>query len=450
MSEVIATSRITLIVGLGVTGLSVARFLTQQGQRFMVADTSLSESQQARFYDEFPGVGLLAGDLDYCQWQGVSEIVLSPGVPRKHPAMVAAINDGVPVIGDIELFARFANAPVIGITGSNGKTTVTTLVGRMAEEAGKKVAVGGNLGTPALELLAEDVELYVLELSSFQLESTSVLKPLAATILNVSADHMDRYDNLQQYHNAKQRIYFGCQNIIVNRDDLLTHPPLSGDAQVIKFGLGEPDLKDFGLRKDGDCTYLAHGLRNLMPVDNLLIRGKHNQQNALAALALGHAAGLEEGSMLRTLAQFEGLPHRCQLVADIDGVAYINDSKATNVGATQAALAGLSGEQKKIVLIAGGVGKGASFAPLQPSLTRHVKALVTIGSDGDKIAALCEGRLPVTACSSLKEAVETARQYAQSGEIVLLSPACASFDMFENYQDRGNQFCELVEALCQP
>lgn len=449
MSSVIATSQIILIVGLGVTGLSVARFLAQRGQRFVVADASLSAERLSNFQHEFPHVTVIAGELTYSQWQGVSEIVLSPGVPRRHPAIVAAIADGIPVIGDIELFARFAKAPVIAITGSNGKTTVTTLVGKMAEMAGKRVAVGGNVGTPALDLLADDVDLYVLELSSFQLESTTHLKPAAATILNITADHMDRYDNLQQYHIAKQRVYFDCQKIIINRDDVLTHPPLSGSAQVIKFGSAEPDLKDFGLRDDDGRVYLAHGLRNLMPVDELLIRGKHNYMNALAALALGHGVGLDINAMLRALAEFKGLPHRCEYVATIKEVTYFNDSKATNVGATQAALDGLAGLQSNIVLIAGGEGKGADFTPLRKSLVHHVKALVTIGTDGDAIAQLCVDKLPVTACATLKEAVVKASHYAQAGDIVLLSPACASFDMFANYQDRGNQYRQLVEGLCR-
>lgn len=448
MSELIASSQVTLIVGLGVTGLSVARFLAKQGRRFMVADANISAQRLQEFCREFGEVTVFSGELDYAKWSDVSEIVLSPGVPRSHPAIAAAIADAVPVIGDIELFARSVNAPVIAITGSNGKTTVTTLVGHMAENDGKKVAVGGNIGTPALDLLAADVELYVLELSSFQLESTTSLQPLAATILNISNDHMDRYANLQQYHLAKQRIYFNCQYIVVNRDDVLTHPPLSADAKVIKFGLGEPDLKDFGVREETGEFYLARGLKQLIGVNKLRIHGKHNQLNALAALALGHAAGLDEPNMLRALAEFKGLPHRCEYVATAGGVVFINDSKATNVGATQAALAGLA-QDRNIVLIAGGVGKGADFSPLQVSFKQHVKALLTIGQDGNKLAELCAGDLPVEKCRSLNHAVATAKQFARQGDVVLLSPACASFDMFADYVDRGNQFRQAVEALCQ-
>ena len=449
MSNVIASSQVSLIVGLGVTGWAVARFLTERNQRFVVADADINEQRLQQFKDEFPGVNVLLGELDCRQWHGVNEVILSPGVPRAHPAIVAALAEGIPVIGDIELFARNVSAPVIAITGSNGKTTVTTLLGEMAQQAQKKVAVGGNIGTPALELLAEDVQLYILELSSFQLESTSSLKPLAASILNVTADHLDRYDNFQQYHSAKQRIYFGCEKVVVNRDDLLSHPPIASHAQVIQFGLREPDLKDFGVRIEDNREYLAHGLHNIIAVEELLILGKHNQANALAALALGYAAGLDEAAMLRALTQFKGLPHRCEYVAKWNSVSFVNDSKATNVGATQAAINGLSGQEKNIVLIAGGEGKGADFTPLARSFNQHVKALVTMGADGDKISQIAMDSIPHSACSSLSEAVLKATDYAAPGDIVLLSPACASFDMFKNYQDRGQQFRQLVEALCR-
>lgn len=449
MPELIATSQVTLIVGLGITGLSVARFLARQGQQFVLADAAMASSRVAEIEREFPHATVYVGDFDYAQWQGVSEIILSPGVPRDHPAVVAAIADQVPVIGDIELFSRYVQAPVIAITGSNGKTTVTTLVGEMAARAGKRVAVGGNVGTPALDLLSDDVEIYVLELSSFQLESTSSLRPLAATILNISADHMDRYgNNIARYHSAKQRIYFGCQKVVINRDDVLTHPPLAGDVQVIKFGMGEPDLKDFGLRCDHDQVWLAHGLRNLLPVNDLLIRGTHNYLNALAALALGHAAGLDEAAMLQALSAFRGLPHRCEFIAEVAGVAFVNDSKATNVGATQAALFGLGSASKNIILIAGGVGKGADFTSLKPSIARHVKAMITIGNDGAKLAAQCGQDIPTQGCESLQAAVAAAAACASPGDIVLLSPACASFDMFDNYQHRGECFRRIVEELC--
>lgn len=449
MAALIATSRIALIVGLGVTGFSVARYLARQGRVFMVADKAPKPESLARFAAEFPGVQIFTGDFDYQQWSGISEIILSPGVPRKHPAIAAAIADGVPVIGDIELFVREARAPIVAITGSNGKTTVTTLVGEMAKKAGVAVKVGGNVGTPALDLLGENVQLYVLELSSFQLESTFSLRAAAATVLNISPDHMDRYTDLAEYHFTKQRIYLNAKHLIVNRDDLLTHPPLSQEAQVTRFGIGEPDLKDFGLRRENGHLFLAYGLRELLGANELRIRGLHNLANALAALALGRAVGLQEEAMLAAVREFPGLPHRCQLVARHLGIDYVNDSKATNIGATEAALQGLAGPTPNIVLIAGGDGKGADFSSLASIVKTSVKAMTLIGKDAEQIAEVCAPLVPAVRCGTLQEAVEKAAKFATAGDIVLLSPACASLDMFKNYEDRGEQFRLLVEHLCQ-
>jgi len=448
MSALIATSEMSMIVGLGITGLSVARYLTRSGRAFVVADKAPKAESLALFQREFPGAELLIGEFDYAQWQGVTEIILSPGVPRKHPAISAALADGLPVIGDIELFVRAARAPIVAITGANGKTTVTTLVGEMAKNAGIMVRVGGNLGTPALDLLDDKAALYVLELSSFQLESTFSLKAAAATILNITPDHMDRYDNLQEYAFTKQRIYKYAQHLVVNRDDPLTLPPLAQDAQVTRFGLADPDLKDFGLRLEDNHRFLAHGLRNLLDVSELKLRGLHNYANALAALALGRAVGISEDVMLDTLRRFSGLPHRCELVAQHHGVDFINDSKATNIGATEAALSGLAKERPNIVLIAGGDGKGADFAPLAEVIRRSVKAVTLIGKDATRFAQVCPSSMPVVICGNFAEAVRKATEFATPGDTVLLSPACASLDMFKNYEDRGQQFRQLVEELC--
>jgi UDP-N-acetylmuramoylalanine--D-glutamate ligase len=449
MSALIATNRFALIVGLGVTGFSVARYLTRQGRAFAVADKLLSTESSERFRAEFPDVRVITGELDYQQWQGVSEIILSPGVPRKHPAIAAALADGVEVIGDIELFVRQARAPIVAITGSNGKTTVTTLLGEMAEAAGVAVKVGGNLGTPALDLLDDAAQLYVLELSSFQLESTFSLKAAAATVLNVSPDHMDRYDGLGDYHRTKQRIYLHATHLVINRDDALTHPPMALNAQITRFTAGEPDLKDFGVHRQDDRQYLAHGLRTLLEISELKIRGSHNLANALAALALGRAVGLAEEAMLTALRAFPGLPHRCQLVAQKNGIDFINDSKATNIGATEAALTGLAVGRPNIVLIAGGDGKGADFLPLAEVVKRSVKAMTLIGKDAEKLAEVCAPLVPIARCTTLLEAVERALEYATPGDIVLLSPACASLDMFKSYEDRGEQFRAIAEYLCR-
>lgn len=449
MEPIIASKNRTLIVGLGVTGLSVARYLAKQGQSFMVADSRLDPPMLSQFQQQFPDTKILLGPLTFSHWQGISEIVLSPGLPRTEPAIVEAIAAGLSVVGDIELFARAVRAPVVAITGSNGKTTVTTLLGLMALKAGFQSGVGGNLGVPALDLLDDAAQLYVLELSSFQLESINKLTAKAATVLNVTADHMDRYANLHDYKLAKQKVYADTSLVVFNRDDLLTQSLFAGSTASISFGLDEPGLNDYGLRTDSDgVVCLARGLRTLMPMDELKIRGRHNVQNALAALALAEAVDIPEQAALDALREFAGIEHRCQFVGECNGVEYFNDSKATNVGATQAAITGLGANGKKIVLVAGGDGEGADFSPLAPLFEQHLRALIAIGRDGEKLAKLSFDKMETRSCGTLAEAVIAAKDLAQSGDIVLLSPACASFDMFENYEDRGRQFVEQVEALC--
>jgi UDP-N-acetylmuramoylalanine--D-glutamate ligase len=448
MSQLIASSKSTVVVGLGTTGLSVARYLRKCGQPFVVADNREQPPMLEAFRDELPDVKVLLGAFAEDDFVNVGQLILSPGLSRQEPAIAKAIAAGVEVIGDIELFARAAQAPVVAITGSNGKSTVTTLVAAMAEKAGIRVKAGGNLGTPALDLLDESVELYVLELSSFQLESTVRLDAQVATVLNISADHMDRYPSMAHYHQAKQRIYFGAKSVVANRDDALTGPPMAGDVKQVLFSLREPDLKDYGLRVEDGVTYLARGLNLLMPVEEIALKGRHNVANALAALALGDLAGISQDAMLECLRSFAGLAHRCQQVAVKNGVSYINDSKATNVGACIAALEGLvSADGNNIVLIAGGDGKGADFSALGPVFQKTLRALVVIGRDGGKIAGLVTSDTAVRTAATLAGAVQAARELAQPGDTVLLSPACASFDMFKNYEDRGEQFAQAVEAL---
>jgi UDP-N-acetylmuramoylalanine--D-glutamate ligase len=350
--------------------------------------------------------------------------------------------------GDIELFARNARAPIVAISGSNAKSTVTTLVGEMAAAAGKRVAVGGNLGTPALDLLSDDVELYVMELSSFQLETTDQLNAEVATVLNISEDHMDRYSGLPAYHLAKHRIFRGARQFVVNRQDALTRPLMGEGQPCWTFGLSKPDFKAFGIREEDGEKYLAFEFQNLMPVRELKIRGAHNQSNALAALALGHAVGLPFDAMLSALRTFAGLEHRCQWVRDLDGVAYYNDSKATNVGAALAAIEGLGADiDGKVILIAGGDGKGAEFNDLRDPVAANCRAVILMGRDSDKIGAAIGDAVPLIRATSLVDAVAQCRAAAQPGDVVLLSPACASFDMFKNYEDRGHQFVRAVEDL---
>ncbi|SDJ64497.1 UDP-N-acetylmuramoyl-L-alanine--D-glutamate ligase [Microbulbifer yueqingensis] len=456
----IATSERKVVVGMGATGQSVVRYLLRNGSIPVVVDSRAQPPGLEDFRAAFPEVPVETGDLNSGTLLAASEIVASPGVALSEPALQQAAAAGIPIVGDIELFARelaaLDRAPrVIAITGSNGKSTVTTLVGLMAEQAGIDVRVGGNIGVPVLDLLEPSAEqgqalpeLFVLELSSFQLETTSSLAPEVATILNLSADHMDRYPDMAAYHRAKQRIYRNARQLVVNRADPLTRGPLSRDSREWSFGLDRPDLQQFGLLPDGsgnddEHLWLAQGHQKLLPVSELAMVGSHNTANALAALALGHAAGLPMAAMLAVLGNFRGLPHRCERVADAGGVTFVNDSKGTNVGATRAALDGLASGSHKIVLIAGGDGKGADFSPLAES-AGALRALVTIGVDGERIAEVFSGRVTTERAGDMDAAVRMARTHAQSGDYVLLSPACASFDMYRNFEMRGEDFRRTV------
>ena len=444
----IASDQFRIVVGLGKSGMSVVRHLARRGQPFAVADTRANPPELATLQAQYPHVEVRCGELDVEFLSRASELLVSPGLAVNTPALQAAAARGVKLSGDIDLFAREARAPIIAITGSNAKSTVTTLVGEMAQAAGRKVAVGGNLGTPALDLLNDDVELYVLELSSFQLETTVQLNAEVATCLNVSEDHMDRYAGLPAYHQAKHRIFRGARQVVINRDDRLSRPLLGDDVPVWSFGLGKPDFKGFGLVEESGETHLAFQFEALMPARELRMRGAHNQSNALAALALGHAAGLPFEPMLDTLRRFGGLPHRCQWVGEHGGVNYYDDSKATNVGAALAAIGGLGADiAGKLVLIAGGDGKGADFSALHAPVARYCREVILLGRDAGLLANALDGAAPVHRVQSLEQAVQRAALSAQPGDAVLLSPACASLDMFKNFEERGLLFAAAVEAL---
>lgn len=445
--SVIASDRRTLVVGLGKTGLSCVRYLCALGRDVAVADSRHNPPGLDTLRAGWPDVPVYLGDFDPALFAGFNELVVSPGIAIAEPAIQAAAARGARIRGDIDLFAEAADAPIIAITGSNGKTTVTTLVGEMAAAAGRKVAVGGNIGTPALELLGRGAELYVLELSSFQLETTEELGALAATVLNVSDDHMDRYDSKMDYFQAKQRIFRGCQNAIVNLDDALSTPMKRDNLRFLCFGFHRVNPDTFSTRDDDNGTWITFGFDNLIRAGELQLIGRHNISNVMAALALGYAAGLPMDAMLEVARNFPGLPHRCELVRRVNGVEYINDSKGTNVGATVAALESLATDQGRIVLIAGGDGKGADFTPLAEPVADHCRALVLIGRDGPTIAGVVGDRVAVEFAGSMVEAVRTAAGLARAGDRVLLSPACASFDMFRDYLDRGDQFRNLVEGL---
>lgn len=446
--SLIASDHFRIIVGLGKSGMSLVRFLASRGVSFAVADTRENPPELATLRRDYPQVGVRCGELDVEFLCRANELYVSPGLALATPALQQAAARGVKLSGDIELFARYAKAPIIAITGSNAKSTVTTLVGEMAAAAGKRVAVGGNLGTPALDLLSDDVELYVMELSSFQLETTDQLGAEVATVLNISEDHMDRYSGLPAYHLAKHRVFRGARQVVVNRQDVLTRPLIGEGLPCWTFGLNKPDFHGFGLREEDGEKYLAFQFDNLMPVRELKIRGAHNQSNALAALALGHAVGLPMDAMLSSLRTFGGLEHRCQWLRERNGVSYYDDSKATNVGAALAAIEGLGADiQGKLVLIAGGDGKGADFSGLRAPVAANCRAVVLIGRDAELIAQALGDGVELIRVATLEDAVLRCADIAQVGDAVLLSPACASFDMFKNYEERGRLFAQAVGDL---
>ncbi len=447
--SLIVTDKQRIIIGLGQTGLSCARYLKRRGQLFSVCDTRESPAGAEAFREGFPGVELRLGELDFDWLVKADELIISPGVDKRHPVIQQAVAAGTPLLGDVDLFCREAKAPIVAITGSNAKSTVTTLVGQMAEKAGMAVGVGGNIGTPMLDLLEQPCELYVLELSSFQLETANELKAAVATVLNISPDHLDRYNGMQDYVLTKQRIYRGAAKVLANRDDQLTQPLLAQGVELVRFGLGVPDLKDYGLCNHEGEDWLCQGLQPLLPVRSLKIRGRHNQANALAALALADAVGIPRTPALEALQDFSGLEHRCEWVAEKQSVSYFNDSKGTNVGATLAALEGLGAtltEGNKLILLAGGVGKDQAFGDLSAPLQRYSRALVLFGRDAKQIASEVQG-VEIHFADSLEAAVSLSQQLAQSGDLVLLSPACASFDMFSGYPERGRAFVNAVEDL---
>ena len=448
MVDLIATNRKTAILGMGVTGLSVARFMSAKDLPFVFADSRKEPPRLKEVTDCYPDVTVALGDFDTDLLANMDRVVVSPGISLDEPALVAAREQGIELIGDLELFLEHADAPVIAITGSNGKSTVTTLLGEMARASGLSVGVGGNLGTPMLDLLDDKVQLYILELSSFQLELLNDSRGAVVALLNISADHMDRYAGLPEYHAAKHRIFRGASKVVINREDVLTKPLLSSQISLSSFGLNQPDLGDFGILEGLEKGYLSYGIERLMPVADMSLKGSHNVANALAALALGYAIDLPMKTMLQCLKTFNGLPHRCETVAEFDGVLYIDDSKATNVGATIAALKGLgSSERKNLILIAGGQSKDQDFNDLQRIAGQFVKRAYVFGEDGAEIDSILGPVCDSVMVDSLPEAVGQAASQAAAGDTVLLSPACASFDMFSGFEERGRCFQQAVNAL---
>lgn len=440
----------TVIVGLGKTGLSCIRHLAGAGSRALAAvDSRTDPPGLLVMRSQFPGIPVHTGGFDEAIMLGAARLLVSPGVSLQEPAIRKAAAAGVEISGDIELFLGAARRPVIAVTGSNGKSTVATLVDAMVQAAGLKSALGGNIGTPALDLLAAAApDYYVLELSSFQLETVRSLNAAAAAVLNLTPDHMDRYPRVQDYAAVKQRIYEGTGIMVLNLDDPMVCGMRRAGRSSIFFSLHVPQAGEFGLRQVQDDAWLALGEQELMPVSELRINGTYNVANALAALALGHAVGLSLPAMCTALRNFPGLPHRCQWLRECGGVDWYNDSKGTNVGAACAAIGGLA-IHRKLVLIAGGDGKGAEFGPLADAARGRVRAAVLIGRDAARIGKALEAELPTYYATRMDAAVETAARLAQKGDAVLLSPACASFDMFENYERRGEAFAAAVHELCR-
>jgi UDP-N-acetylmuramoylalanine--D-glutamate ligase len=435
-----------LVLGLGDTGLSALRWLKRQGARLSVADTRKAPPGLEAVRAEFPEIAVHLGPFSRPIFDGIELIVASPGVPLAELELQAAMVRGIAVVGDVELFAQFrpASAKVIAITGANGKSTVTALVGEMCLRAGQKTVVAGNIGLPVLEALGQGIaDVYVLELSSFQLETTFSLEADAATVLNVTEDHMDRYDGMAEYAAAKARVFHGKGVQVLNREDDWSRGMKLPGRQIVTFG--SDAAGDFGLLQRDGKTWLAEGDRALLDVAEMKIAGLHNATNALAALALCRAIGLEYAPLLQALREFKGLPHRVQWVADVNGVAFYDDSKGTNVGATCAALAGMP---NKVVLIAGGDGKGQDFSPLRDPVARNARAVVLIGRDGAQVESVLEDcGVPLMRATSMEEAVRQAHAAAQPGDAVLLSPACASWDMFRNYVHRAEVFIQAVKEL---
>jgi UDP-N-acetylmuramoylalanine--D-glutamate ligase len=450
-----------LVLGLGDTGLSMSRWLRQHGARLRVADSRAEPPHARTLRAECPEVSLTCGAFDERLFSDVDAIAVSPGVDRRKAPVSDAIARGVPVVGDIEIFARAlsriaresgrSRPRILAVTGSNGKSTVTSMTGEVCRAAGMNVVVAGNIGLPVLDALthvengAATPDVFALELSSFQLESTSSLAADAATVLNLTEDHLDRYDDMTAYAAAKARIFDAAGVQVLNRQDEWSSGMGRSECRKVTFGLDvPPGESDWGIVGG---AVLAHGREALMPAAELGVAGLHNAANALAALALGDAVGIPTRPMLEGLRLYRGLPHRLERAADIRGVTFYDDSKGTNVGATVAALNGMT---VPVVLIAGGDGKGQDFTPLADPVAARARAVVLIGRDAPAIAQVLEPRgVAVLRCGTMQDAVATAFRAARPGDAVLLSPACASYDMFRSYVHRGQAFVQAVRALAE-
>jgi UDP-N-acetylmuramoylalanine--D-glutamate ligase len=443
----------SVIIGLGQTGLSVAKYFAMRNIDFKVLDTRLTPPNLDEFQSIFPEIEIETGELREESVFEARELVVSPGLGINTPVFSEAKRKGIPITGDIDIFSRSVSSPILAVTGSNGKSTVVAILSSILDKAGKSYGLGGNLdgknSKPALDLLNEEPkEFYVLELSSFQLETTKNLKAEASVILNLSSDHMDRYNNLEEYHQAKLRIFNGCRQVVVNRDDLYSYPQVKMDVPTWDFGFGNPGPKGLGILEEDSKQYLAFQYEKIISVEELKIFGQHNISNVMAAIGLALAVNINMKVIRSALREFPGLPHRCQWVGNISGIDFYNDSKGTNVGATVAAIEGL-GERidGHIVLIAGGLAKGGDFHALVPAINRWGKEIILIGQDALKIAQNFNQSISPQFAEDMHGAVSSALRAASPGDAVLLSPACSSFDMFRDFQDRGETFINSVKEV---
>lgn len=432
-----------LVVGLGKTGLSIARYLNRSDIDAAFFDTRAEPPGLDEVRELYPDADVMLGDLRMPS--GIGRVIASPGIPDSHPLMAGARAARLEIIGDIELFAREANAPFMAVTGTNGKSTVTTLLYHFCRAAGLDVRAGGNLGQPALDLLeGEPPDIYVLELSSFQLHRTQRLPADVSVLLNISPDHLDWHSSEEEYRETKYRIFREARSAVINRADPTAAARTAHLDTVLSFGLDEPADGQYGLRADDGETYLARGETLLLSMRELAMIGRHNLANALAALAAGELAGIEVNSMLEVLCEFPGLDHRMQFVARLGSVDYVNDSKATNVGAAVASIESIEGS---LVLVAGGDGKGGDFTELGPALENRLRAAVLVGKDAQAIADALDTVMPVCFATDMDDAVRQASRHAEAGDTVLLAPACASLDQYRNYEERGDAFRDAVRGL---
>ena len=436
-----------VIVGLGKTGLSCFRYLSNQGLNVAITDSREEPPELLELRAEFESASVYLGQINEQVLLASDQIILSPGVSLDNKSIKLSIENNIPVFGDIELFCQKAQAPIIAVSGSNGKSTVTTIVAEMTRLAGLKTYVGGNIGIPALDLLSDSSpDLYVLELSSFQLETTYSLNAHASVVLNVSPDHMDRYSSLKDYANTKKRIYSGQGLMVLNKDEEYIHSIMDSKRDTIYFSLGVPEGENFGLINHNNEVWLSQGNEKIINKNQLKIKGEHNISNALAAMALAGAVNVPTNIMADVLKNFTGLEHRCQLVREIDNVSWYNDSKATNVGACIASITGLC-ELGNIILIAGGDSKGADLSGLNPIVKKYIKRVFLFGIDANKLADVMGSDVDKEFVNNMNEAVKGASKIADPDDIVLLAPACSSLDMYKNYQQRGDAFISAIDAL---